>query len=250
MRPLKPLRPAKPATSATSAISAYKPAAMLPSEVAATLRPVATSGLAGTRVAGGRSHPATCKLNDSATFAAQVAEVAEVATLSAPEMPCLACGGGAFVRSPGASWRCTDCEPVALPPANEQAMWAFRSVPGGRSKRIRPSPAGPRARTRFYPDTTDLGASIGMCRGCSFTAPLSIRQFSQSIPSPGWALCDAGPADMTMTQLRAKRAAPVPLPRTAPPPWPLQRRSSCAVGVRSVRCPHSTRRSAAASPGL
>ena len=79
MRPLKPLRPAKPATSATSAISACKPAAMLPSEVAATLRPVATSGLAGTQVAGGRSHPATCKLNDSATFAAQVAEVAEVA---------------------------------------------------------------------------------------------------------------------------------------------------------------------------
>ena len=144
---------------------------MLPSEVAATLRPVATSGLAGTRVAGGRSHPATYKLNDSATFGAQVAEVAEVATLSAPEMPCLACGGGAFVRSPGASWRCTDCEPVALPPA----------------------------------------------------------------PPQGWALCDAGPADMTMTQLRAKRAAPVPLPRTALPPWLLKRCSSCAVGVRSVR---------------
>src|SRR4051812_24787215 len=49
---------------------------MLASEAAATLPPVATSRLVGTRVAGGRSHPATCKLNDCARFEAQVAEVA------------------------------------------------------------------------------------------------------------------------------------------------------------------------------
>ena len=55
-------------------MTVFKPAKA--ATAVATLRPVATSGLAGTRVAGDRSHPAACKLNDFATFEAQVAEVA------------------------------------------------------------------------------------------------------------------------------------------------------------------------------
>jgi len=126
------------ATSATSATSGAESSNGTPSEVAPRLRPhcdlAAGSNQSDARSQPGRNPPATSETAQILDFPPQVAEVAEVAAsgdVALPEEPCTACGCGSFVQPPGERWRCRLCEPVALPPAHEQAGWAFVTVPGG-----------------------------------------------------------------------------------------------------------------------
>ena len=179
MRPLKPLRPV---TSATSATSGQEPAETPGVTGRSHLRPVATSANAAAQVAAGRNHLRPLGSNVAALTAAQVAEVAEVAALGGASLPgdrCALCGSGSNVRPPGAPWRCTSCEPVTLPPAHEQAGWAFCAVPGGEA--IARAPLSYPPGWQGWPDEEprqptlpDLAtAPIGKCAGCRFTAPLT-----------------------------------------------------------------------------
>jgi hypothetical protein len=98
------------------------------------------------------------------------------ATFCSPlEAPCTACSCGSFVQPPGEGWYCTACEHVALPPAHEQAGWAFCTVPGGTPVDRPPLPMPPANRDYVLVDLPPLDAPIGRCRSCWFTAPLSER---------------------------------------------------------------------------
>ena len=95
-----------------------------------------------------------------------------------PASPCAGCGHGSFYRAPGEGWRCLACEPAALPPAHEQAGWAFCSVSGGVpiARDALPYPPGWRRPDIIYLDQImpdPETAPIGKCAGCRFTAPLA-----------------------------------------------------------------------------
>jgi hypothetical protein len=93
-----------------------------------------------------------------------------------------ACGGGEFCRAPGERWRCSTCEPPALPAdASSLVGWAFCAVPGEKPlvREPLPYPPGWGRTSVIYLDEIppDLSsAPIGKCSGCRFTAPLTVEK--------------------------------------------------------------------------
>ena len=96
----------------------------------------------------------------------------------APEAACATCGCGSFVRPPGSGRRCAGCEPVRLPPAHEQAGWAFAAVgPVHPPRAPLLMPPAPRPAVVYLDEFlawTETGP-IGRCRSCRFSGPLSER---------------------------------------------------------------------------
>jgi hypothetical protein len=90
--------------------------------------------------------------------------------------PCPDCGGGSFVRAPGDGWRCHGCARPPLPPAHEQAGWAFLSVapPSTPRPHLPMPPSSPLAEVYLDEVLPDLAtAPVARCSRCYWTAPLS-----------------------------------------------------------------------------
>ena len=99
-----------------------------------------------------------------------------VCSAQAPAQPCPDCGGGSFVRAPGDGWRCHGCAPAPLPPAHEQAGWAFLAVaPPSTTRPPLPMPPSPPLAEVYLDEVLpDLAvAPVARCSGCYWTAPVS-----------------------------------------------------------------------------
>ena len=99
-----------------------------------------------------------------------------VCSAQAPAQPCPDCGGGSFVRAPGDGWRCHGCAPAPLPPAHEQAGWAFLAVaPPSTTRPPLPMPPSPPLAEVYLDEVLpDLAvAPIARCSRCCWTAPVS-----------------------------------------------------------------------------
>ena len=117
-----------------------------------------------------------------------------------PSGPCPACGCGSWVRPPGAGWCCRDCEPASLPPAHEQAEWAFCSVaPDPRPSSPLLMPPAPLPSVVYLDEflAWTTTAPLGRCRACRFSGPMSERQ-----------LCAACELDRLMAATERALSAP------------------------------------------